>query len=162
MASYRLRHLLAGASLLAFAGTAQAQGIRRRRGQWRVPGLEACGTVHRDLSLAALADLACNAILAGGVCLLEVQTVPAPRRDGSRARSVRRLMTITGVEVEKGLESQVRALLLLDPADAQPWACGHTARLLTKDTSDIVTVRQTTGHLLRCRVSALIAWSAPR
>ena len=27
MASYRLRHLLAGASLLAFAGTAQAQGI---------------------------------------------------------------------------------------------------------------------------------------
>lgn len=28
--------------------------------------------------------------------------------------------------------------------------------------SDIVTVRQTTGHLLRCRVSALIAWSARR
>lgn len=69
-------------------------------------------------------------------------------------------MTITGVEVEDGPGARVRALLLLDPSDAQPWASGHNARLPITSPSEIVTVRQTTGHLLRCRVSALIAWSA--
>lgn len=156
-----IRHAL-GLLMACRISATQALGLRRRHGCWRVPGPAARGTVHRGHPLGALADLACDTIRQGGVCLLEVQTVPSPHRDGSHARSVRRLMTITGVEIEQGSVSRARALLLLDPADAQPWACGHNARLLTKDASDIVTVRQTSGHLLRCRVSALIAWSARR
>lgn len=154
-----IRHAL-GLLTARKVSAAEVRAIRRRHDSWRVPGLEVCGTMHRELSLKALAVLAHEAILQGRTCLLEVQTETKPRRDGRNAASARQLMTITGVEVEDGPVARVRALLLLDPSDAQPWACGHNARLPITHSSEIVTVHQTTGHLLRCRIGSLIEWSA--
>lgn len=116
--------------------------------------------VHRDAPLKTLAALAHEALLRGDVCLLEVWVDSSPSREGER-RPASRLMTIVGVEVEDGPELRVRALLLLDPVDAQPWACGHNARLPITAASEIVTVHQATGHLLRCRIGAVIEWTDP-
>jgi len=153
-----VRHAL-GLLALRKVGPAEIRSLRRLRDGWRLPGLQAHATAHRGLSLQALAVQVREAIRHGRVCLLELQTEPA-HRDSDMARSVRRLMTITGVEVEAGPVSRIRALLVLDPSDAQPWACGHNARLpITTPASEIVTVRQATGHLLRCRISAVIEWT---
>jgi len=143
-----IRHVL-GLLALRKVGPAEIGNLRRRRDGWRLPGLRARATMHQDRPLQDLAVQAREAIRHGRICQLEIRTA-----------SAQRLVTITGVEVEAGHVSRIRALLVLDPSDAQPWACGHNARLPTTQTSEAVTVHQTTGHLLRCRIGRLIEWSA--
>jgi hypothetical protein len=137
----------------------EALAVRQRADGWRLPGLPAHGTVHRGTTLKILAALAHEAILRGGVCLLDVLIDDRHLRHGDPPRSSRRLVTIVGVEVEDAPGQRVHTLLLLDPSDALPWSSGHNARLPITGASEIVTVHQATGHLLRCRISALIEWA---
>lgn len=97
-------------------------------------------------------------MLLGGACLLDLLVEHRRLRSGDPPRSSPRLLTIVRVEVEDGPRQPVRALLLLDPSDPKPWASGHNAQLPITGASEIVTVREATGHQLRCRITALIEW----
>ncbi|MFG6455878.1 hypothetical protein [Roseateles sp. BYS96W] len=131
--------------------------VRKTRNAWRVAGLPARGQVHHGLTLKALGAQVRQAVVQGGVCLLEVQL---RHRDGSDAGAVPRLMTVTGVEVDAQPSRRVRALMLLDPSDDLPWGAGHNTRLPITGAPEHAVLRYTNGRLLRFRVRRLIEWRA--